>query len=334
MKKIRLFACCIPVKGAKKSIICDIQRHTYKPIPNSLYEFLVKYENYSIEAIKHDFPIEDHETIDEYVDFLLKEEFAFFTDNPEFYPKLEPQWKSPSKITNAVIDNNQYSTHDYAAIFGQLDELRCLNIELRFFDFCSIEKLKEIISLTDYGTLCCIDVILKFDITLIDRPKLKDILAKHLRVNNIFIHSTPDHLIESLNTDDNLIYTTQVIENETHCGIINKSNFSSNQNLFFESLSFNNCLNKKISIDSSGQIKNCPSMSTSFGDIQSNDLRSVIEIEEFKKPWAVTKDQIDTCKDCEFRYICTDCRAYVKNENDPFSKPLKCSYNPYLAVWE
>jgi SPASM domain peptide maturase of grasp-with-spasm system len=334
MKKIRLFACCIPVKGAKKSIICDIQRNTYKPIPNSMYEFLVKYENYSIEDIKNDFPIEDHETIDEYVDFLLNEEFAFFTDNPEFYPKLEPQWKSPSKITNAVIDINEYSTHDYAAIFGQLDALRCLNIEIRFFDICSIGKLEEIISLTDNGTLCCIDIILKFDITLIDRSKLKDILTKHLRVNNIFIHSTPGHFIEGLNTDDNLIYTSQVIENETHCGIINKSNFSANQNLFFESQSFNNCLNRKISIDSSGQIKNCPSMPISFGDIQNTDLLSVIENEEFKKPWTVTKDQIDICKDCEFRYICTDCRAYVKNENDPFSKPQKCNYNPYLAIWE
>jgi SPASM domain peptide maturase of grasp-with-spasm system len=334
MKKIRLFACCIPVKGAKRSVICDIQRNTYKPIPNSMYEFLVKYENYSIEDIKNDFPIEDHDTIDEYIDFLLKEEITFFTDNPEFYPKLEPKWKSASKITNAVIDNNEYSTHDYASIFNQLDELRCLNIEIRFFDIYSIDKLEGILSLTANGTLRCIDVLLKFDNTLTDKTKLKDILTRHLRVNNIFVHSTPDYLIEDLNRDDNLIYTSQVIENETHCGIINRSNFSSNQNLFFESMSFNSCLNKKISIDTSGQIKNCPSMSISFGDIQNTDLRSVIEIEEFKKPWDVTKDQIDICKDCEFRYICTDCRAYVKNENDPFSKPLKCNYNPYLAIWE
>ena len=39
-------------------------------------------------------------------------------------------------------------------------------------------------------------------------------------------------------------------------------------------------------------------------------------------------------KDCKFRYICTDCRAYLANPNDMYSKPLKCNYNPYSATWE
>ncbi|HLT42986.1 MAG TPA: hypothetical protein VKZ95_09805, partial [Sphingobacteriaceae bacterium] len=43
---------------------------------------------------------------------------------------------------------------------------------------------------------------------------------------------------------------------------------------------------------------------------------------------------VDVCKDCEFRYICQDCRAYLKNSDDLYSKPLKCTYNPYEGVWE
>ena len=35
--KISLFASCIPVKGAKKSIICDVFRMRYHPIPNALF---------------------------------------------------------------------------------------------------------------------------------------------------------------------------------------------------------------------------------------------------------------------------------------------------------
>ena len=38
-------------------------------------------------------------------------------------------------------------------------------------------------------------------------------------------------------------------------------------------------------------------------------------------------------KDCEFRYICTDCRAYVEDPEDILSKPLKCGYNPYTGEW-
>ncbi len=36
----------------------------------------------------------------------------------------------------------------------------------------------------------------------------------------------------------------------------------------------------------------------------------------------------------EFRYICTDCRAYTENPEDIYSKPLKCGYNSYTNKWE
>ena len=47
----------------------------------------------------------------------------------------------------------------------------------------------------------------------------------------------------------------------------------------------------------------------------------------------IQKDQIAVCKDCEFRYICTDCRAYKEDPEDDYSKPLKCGYDPYTGVW-
>ena len=39
-------------------------------------------------------------------------------------------------------------------------------------------------------------------------------------------------------------------------------------------------------------------------------------------------------KDCEFRYICTDCRVFIQEDANILSKPLKCNYNPYTALWE
>jgi radical SAM protein with 4Fe4S-binding SPASM domain len=63
-------------------------------------------------------------------------------------------------------------------------------------------------------------------------------------------------------------------------------------------------------------------------------LFKAIEVPDFKKYWSITKDQINVCKDCEFRYICTDCRAYTTNIDNDYSKPLKCSYDPYKGKWE
>jgi hypothetical protein len=32
--------------------------------------------------------------------------------------------------------------------------------------------------------------------------------------------------------------------------------------------------------------------------------------------------------------MCTDCRVYLQDPNDIYSKPLKCGYNPYTNKWE
>jgi len=40
------------------------------------------------------------------------------------------------------------------------------------------------------------------------------------------------------------------------------------------------------------------------------------------------------CQDCEFRHICTDCRAFIKDSNNIYSQPAKCGYNPYIAKWQ
>jgi len=103
---------------------------------------------------------------------------------------------------------------------------------------------------------------------------------------------------------------------------------------FTEAQHHNTCLNRKISIDSEGNIKNCPSMKESYGNIRDTTLQEALEKPGFKKYWNINKDQVEVCKDCEFRYICTDCRAYLEAPENIYSKPLKCGYNPYTCEWE
>ena len=78
-------------------------------------------------------------------------------------------------------------------------------------------------------------------------------------------------------------------------------------------------------------------MAQSFGNIKDTTLEEALNHPDFKKYWNVTKDQIEVCKDCEFRHICTDCRAYTErthfNGDIDLSKPLKCGYNPYTNEW-
>lgn len=118
------------------------------------------------------------------------------------------------------------------------------------------------------------------------------------------------------------------------CGFIKDSYFSPNSSTYLESQHHNTCLNRKMSIDTEGNIKNCPSMTKSYGNIKDTWLFDIASKTYFQKVWHIKKDEITKCKDCEFRHICTDCRAYIENPEDKFSAPLKCGYNPYTCEWE
>ena len=75
-------------------------------------------------------------------------------------------------------------------------------------------------------------------------------------------------------------------------------------------------------------------MQKSYGSVKTNSLADVVNNKDFRTLWGVTKDDVDVCRDCEFRYICTDCRAYTQDTESQHSKPIKCDYDPYTGVWQ
>ena len=324
----KLYACCIPVLGANRSTICDIQRSDFFFIPNILFEILTEHNNKLISDIKKVYNNEADEIIDEYFDFLIEKELGFFTMEPELFPPLDNKWKTPSTISNAIIDMDDSSQHDFLKISRELDKLNCKAIELRCYTEKNIEELNNILDSFKDSRLQNIVLIIKNSKQL-NRTMLKNIISNHVRVSAIVLHSSDRNFIHK-----RITYTKQKVNSSLHCGVIQTNYFSVNIDTFFESLNHNSCLNKKISIDIDGNIKNCPSMTESFGNIADTSLEEALDKEDFKKYWNITKDEIEVCKDCEFRYVCTDCRAYKEDPENDLSKPLKCGYSPYTNEWE
>jgi hypothetical protein len=71
-----------------------------------------------------------------------------------------------------------------------------------------------------------------------------------------------------------------------------------------------------------------------YGNIRDTSLLEVVMYKNFCSLWNITKDKIDVCKDCEFRYACEDCRHHIKDKQNICSQPSKCQYNPYIAKWK
>lgn len=329
-----LYSNCIPVKGAARSLLCDLQRNRTHFIPNDLYDILDQYAEKTIGEIQSMYEPEDAETIMEYFEFLVKEEYIFLCDSGdlELFPKLSLDWDSPSCITNAIIDVGAASEHPFDDIFRQLEDLGCQDIQIRFYRKCSIEEAIDILLLLEKSSIRSVELFIVYNPEVND-AEIKQFVDAFPRLSAVFFHSAPSSRSIDCRNRTPVLLVKEAINDATHCGFIAKKYFSANLSMFTESQKHNSCLNRKISIDEHGAIRNCPSMPVSYGNIRHQSLKTVVGNLDFTSPWHISKDQIETCKVCEFRYICTDCRAFTKG-GEQYTKPLKCNYNPYTAEWE
>lgn len=337
---LKLFANCKIVIGNKRSTICDLQRNKFILIPNSLANLFDVNDVLDLKEILKNIDKESHEILNDYLELLNKNELIFPCTKKEIlkFPVLNLEFDFPATISNMILDYDRNSKHNFKFILDNYNiPLNCRYIQLRFFDEIEYSELIKIIELINQSFVRTVDLILK-EKMIIDDDFIQWVL-KNRKIRSITIHSSKNTKIihEGLDGFGIIVTTKQNISSNNHCGIISHNLFNIAIESFTESQHHNSCLNRKLSIDANGNIKNCPSMSQSFGNIKDTSLEEALNHPDFKKHWNVTKDQIEACKDCEFRHICTDCRAYTERttfDGDiDLSKPLKCGYNPYTNEW-
>jgi radical SAM protein with 4Fe4S-binding SPASM domain len=99
---------------------------------------------------------------------------------------------------------------------------------------------------------------------------------------------------------------------------------------FFYNQSFNACWGNKIAIDWDGAVRPCLWSEDILGNISNSNIRDMIVSGDFDKYWELTKDNTDTCKDCEYRYACADCRVLALKKTGLLSaKHPSCRYDPF-----
>jgi SPASM domain peptide maturase of grasp-with-spasm system len=327
-----LFADCIPVRGARRSVLCDLQRRRLRFIPSTLFDILTQHSRQSLEQIQAAYPTADHAKIEEYLDVLVREEYGFWSDEPEHFSNLDLTWEVPARCTNAIIDVSRDSAHDFAAIFEQLDALGCMNLQLRLYDALDPEDIVEMVRRAEEWRFRHVDVIARAG-TRTTVAFLRELCTQHHIVTRATLYGAAEDdrlIIEGLGTE---IRSTTADFDLDACGHVDPKLFAINTQHFTEARCFNSCLNKKVSIAANGDIMACPSMKNAYGNVRSARLAEVIQQSKIQDLWRVTKDQVQVCKDCEFRYVCTDCRAHTV-DGGRYSKPSSCRYNPYTAAWE
>ena len=328
-----LYASVQLVKGARRTLLVDLERKKMQFLPNDLYDFIEKCKSEVLIDVIDSYNKDDKITAIEYVDFLVENEFGFHTDEPERFPGLDLTWKSPSDITNAVVDINRSSSHDYRYIVNALNSTRCQSIDFRIFDRLDNDELNIILEATNDSALQSVRVYIPYAMWHCKDDRA--LFVQYPRLNTLVIHGAPDNRIAD--NGDGLgviIYLADEIDSPQCCGYVSEKLMLGNLSVFTEALHHNSCLNRKLSIDSQGFVKNCSLQNEHYGYYKDVCFITLAkENKEFRKEWNVNKDSIDVCNICEFRYCCIDCRYIITDELNKLSKPKRCHYDPYTATW-
>jgi len=328
---------CIFVKGASRTVLCDLQRQQLWFVPADMQHMLEMPGIRTLGEVYADAGPENEETLDEYFSFLLEKEAIFLTPHradADRFTTLPLKNEYCSTIQNAIIDIKHWKAPSCFKSMAELVQLGCEHIQFRFFTPADFTTVAAIAACAADTGLRSVDFLIPWSETW-EQQSFEYFLISNQRVGRlVFYHAPKNETQQFLSGLSTVQYTMQHIADQRSCGIVQPGLFVINQAHFSESQNHNTCLNRKISIDAEGYIKNCPSMAENFGNINDTTFAEALQKPGFKKYWNITKTGIAVCKDCEFRHICTDCRAYLENPDDIYSKPLKCGYDPYTATWQ
>lgn len=327
----KLFSSCILVAGITRSLIIDEQRWKYYTIPNALYTLLKTYNGCSIQEVirKEGTDPEALNILSEYFEFLFEQELIFecSPELVEHFGPIQENFDHPSTITNAIVNIEKFVKPDLATILLQLTALGCYTLEIRVNKPTEHSTISKLLELCKAYELENVSLIIQLDT---DIKTLEGYKTNFPFLNQIINYN---QVVEDREATG-IIYTSKDLSQSNSCGLVLADFFTPTLQHYLESVNHNSCLNRKIAIDATGEIRNCPGMRESFGNIRDTSLAAAIHKLGFQKYWNITKDQVSKCKNCEFRHVCTDCRAYLDNPGDPYSAPLKCGYDPYTCEWE
>ena len=110
--------------------------------------------------------------------------------------------------------------------------------------------------------------------------------------------------------------------------LVSQKNYDRNREM-------NSCWFGKVAVTNSGDVLPCVfSRDQKAGNVKRQSLTDIVKSEKMMSFWTLTKDKVEKCKDCEYRYVCEDCRPLAYGfESSLYAKSPRCTYDPYTGEW-
>jgi SPASM domain peptide maturase of grasp-with-spasm system len=330
-KEFKLFTNCFPVKGVNTGIIVDIQRKSYYILPNQIIDLINEYSGEKIYTLFQD--LKKHKnTLKQYMRYFTDNELVIITNDSSQFPPISNDFEMPFAIDTITIGMNGNMINDIKEFLEiQIDLLGISCLKLVYDDF-DLKKTTEILHLLETSKIKSIILFVKHQKTI--EKQLIKLESKFSRITEIVFYDIKPESIPD-KQENKFNYDTRCLNEILSMKVKDQNHFVLNIEAFNEALLYNTAYNRTVYIDNNGKIKRHIEDNDSFGNINQTNLNDVIERNEFKEFWAISKDKIKICKDCEFRYICPDGSIPYKEKKTDilYSIKTKCNYDPYENKW-
>ena len=330
-------------KGERQSVIYNISESKLFNAPNSLLEYISLQYGRTIGEVVDSFSKEEGGILSLYIAFLVSNKLARivsdinqFGTKEQYMKRYKERLESfTSVIDSAIIDITNTSSYNVQTLIGDLTAIKCGKILLRFFESNISMFFDALVGIRSSNTIVRFDLYAPKEMYL----HIKDVLVNEPKLFNVFIFRCEESSLFFVNQNiidlrKTFYLSTTAFLSPLDCGKITFSRTAliPNNDFILRSHFVNSCLYKKISIDSRGFIRNCPSMKLHFGHIGNTKLQDVVKKTDYKKPWYITKDQVRKCCKCQYRYSCFDCRAYTE-DGTLYGCPSKCHFSHTSNSW-
>jgi|GEM_PF-5991392 hypothetical protein len=320
-----LKANCIPVKGYKRSILYNLQNNTYDYIPNSLCEL---FENCRTTNEWYTYIIDNEkEIIDEYIEFLLANDYLLDTKKLDIncFTSISFAWEECKEVSILNLNYEEEISKYLHNLNVFLVKSRTKNISLQYIG--GLKTLNNLLGTVKdtYVT----NIVLYLQYKQFKGCLFEKLISSNPLISKIVLLGADRFSIKYIDTGKQI--PIQKIESILINSEIKPMGFVINKMYFIEAHLYNTFFHKRLFVSKKGIISLTP-LSDRIADISKDPAKEIINRKSIQKYWLIKKDSIETCKECEHRYMCYDSRIPTQ-ENNKWYYMSDCGYNPYINKW-
>ena len=280
---LRLYAFCIPVYGKSTCVLYNLQEETLTEIPEMVYEFLITMQNKSWQDLEQEY-VNQIDILSEYKDFILAQGWGFLTTEPEKFPAINFNYRSPHVIQQATIKVD-FEHYDALLVCSVLGKLGCRHLN------CVIEKPNKYALLTFLEGLQdslyrSIHLFVKHTIEMEEFCLCYK--QQFPRLLFIVLYDAP---CAKKIQQDSIVLLQESYQNIPTLSGANQ--LFASLSFFVESQQYNPYYNQKVFIDTFGNIKNVAHQQQFYGNVNENNWHLIFYSQIFQKLWHVHYDPRD-----------------------------------------